>query len=68
MYIRRKVFSTFIDTETGEERLFSTTEVDGMKVKEFARRDYEGLNNEEKKLLKKERQAYAKDLKKPWKM
>jgi len=27
MYIRRKVFSTFIDTETGEERLFSTTEI-----------------------------------------
>jgi len=36
MYIRRKVFSTFIDTETGEERLFSTTEIDGTEVKEFS--------------------------------
>ena len=26
MYIRRKVFSTLVDDETGEERLFSTTE------------------------------------------
>jgi len=27
MYIRRKVFSTYIDEETGEERLYSTTEI-----------------------------------------
>ena len=27
MYIRRKVFSTYIDEETGEEKLFSTTEI-----------------------------------------
>ena len=39
MYIRRKVFSTFIDTETGEERLFSTTEIDGMEVKEFSKKE-----------------------------
>lgn len=36
MYIRRKVFSTFINEETGEERLFSTTEIDGAEVKEFS--------------------------------
>ena len=27
MYIRRKVFSAYIDEETGEEKLFSTTEI-----------------------------------------
>ncbi len=39
MYIRRKVFSTFIDTETGEERLFSTTEIEGTEVKEFSKKE-----------------------------
>jgi hypothetical protein len=38
MYIRRKVFSTFIDTETGEERLFSTTEI--MSEEEYIERMY----------------------------
>jgi hypothetical protein len=52
MYIRRKVFSTFIDTETGEERLFSTTEIDGMEVKEFSKADDKRLDNEELARLK----------------
>ena len=45
MYIRRKVFSTFIDNETGEEKLFSTTEIDGMEVKEFSSREQKLLRD-----------------------
>lgn len=52
MYIRRKVFSTFIDTETGEERLFSTTEIEGTEVKEFSKADDKRLDNEELARLK----------------
>lgn len=52
MYIRRKVFSTFIDTETGEERLFSTTEIEGIEVKEFSKADDKRLDNEELARLK----------------
>ena len=52
MYIRRKVFSTFIDTETGEERLFSTTEIEGTEVKEFSKADDKRLDNKEIARLK----------------
>lgn len=52
MYIRRKVFSTFIDTETGEERLFSTTEIKGTEVKEFSKADDKRLDDEEIARLK----------------
>ena len=47
MYIRRKVFSTFIDTETGEERLFSTTEIEGTEVKEFSKSNDKRLSNKD---------------------
>jgi len=46
MYIRRKVFSTFIDTETGEERLFSTTEI--MSEEEYIERMYSEEEDETK--------------------
>ena len=43
MYIRRKVFSSIIDEETGEERLFSTTEFINedtyLEQKEYAKKD-----------------------------
>ena len=37
-----------------------------LRQKEFARKDYEGLNEEEKKILKKNRSEYAKNLKKSY--
>ena len=60
MYIRRKVYSLLQD-ESGEERLFSTTDFE-LDQKEFARRDYEGLNEEGRKILKEERSKLAKQL------
>ena len=62
MYIRRKVFSYLTD-EMGKERLFSTTEFSLDEVT-FARKDYEGLTEEGKKVLKERRDAYAKSLRK----
>lgn len=70
MYIRRKVFS-IIEVE-GEERLFSTADINLEDAEErifslneeklFARRDYEGLDNVQKEVLKRKRSEYAKDL------
>lgn len=70
MYIRRKVFS-IIEIE-GEERLFSTTDINLEDVEErifslnkeklFARRDYEGLDDAQKEVLKRKRSQLAKDL------
>jgi hypothetical protein len=42
MYIRRKVFSRFVDSESGEERLFSTTDYTLMseaEQREFSKKD-----------------------------
>ena len=55
MYIRRKVFS-ILTNEEGEERLYSVKEVT------FAKKDYEGLTEEGKKVLREKRSAYAKSL------
>lgn len=55
MYIRRKVFS-ILTNEEGEERLYSVKEVT------FAKKDYEGLTEEGKKILREKRSAYAKSL------
>lgn len=70
MYIRRKVFS-LLEVE-GEERLFSTTDINLEDAEErifslneeklFARRDYEGLDDVQKEVLKRKRSEYAKDL------
>lgn len=67
MYIRREVFS-IIEVE-GEERLFSTTDInleDSFfnlnEEKLFARRDYEGLDDAQKEVLKRKRSQLAKDL------
>lgn len=49
MYIRRKSFST--------------TEIDGMKEKEFARADYAGLTPENAAKLRAQRAELAKNLK-----
>ena len=51
MYIRRKVFSRFYDSESGEERLFSTTDYTLMseaEQREFAEKN-ESKEEEEKK-------------------
>ena len=45
------------------QRLFSSS---SREQKEFARRDYEGLNEEEKKILKNRRSDYAKGLRKAY--
>ena len=50
MYIRRKVFSRFVD-ESGEERLFSTTEYSYMTEEE--QREFANKEDEEKKEEKK---------------
>ena len=63
MYIRRKVFSRIWDEETSEEKLFSVKEINLEEVT-FARKDYEGLTEEGKKVLKERRDAYAKTLRK----
>ena len=70
MYIRRKVFS-LLEVE-GEERLFSTADINLEDAEErifslneeklFARRDYEGLDDVQKEVLKRKRSEYAKDL------
>lgn len=70
MYIRRKVFS-LLEVE-GEERLFSTADINLEDAEErifslneeklFARRDYEGLDDVQKEVLKMKRSEYAKDL------
>lgn len=74
MYIRRKVFSLLQDSETGEERYFSTTDINLENAeervfsviegeeREFARKDYEGLTEAQKRVLKKHRSEYAKSL------
>lgn len=72
MYIRRKVFS-LLEVE-GEERLFSTTDINLEDAEErifslneeklFARRDYIGLDDIQKEVLKKKRSEYAKSLNK----
>lgn len=77
MYIRRKVFSLLQDSETGEEKYFSTTDInledaeerifsineeDEAEEREFARKDYEGLTEAQKRVLKKHRSEYAKNL------
>lgn len=61
MYIRRKVFSLLQDSETGEERYFSTTDVI-YEERDFARVDYEGLTDSEKLELKTQRSKLAKEL------
>ena len=63
MYIRRKVFSRIWDEETNEEKLFSVKEINLEEIT-FARKDYEGLTEEGKKVLKERRDAYAKSLRK----
>lgn len=49
MYIRRKVFSTYINEETGEEKLFSTTEIISeesyLEQREFNSKAAKVLNN-----------------------
>ena len=65
MYTRRKVFSLLQDSETGEEKYFSTTNInledaeerifsineeDEAEEREFARKDYEGLTEAQKRL------------------
>ena len=52
MYIRRKVFSLAVDQETGEEKLFSTTDIQSQK--EFS---------EKKKMSKEEFEKEEKDIK-----
>lgn len=47
MYIRRKVFSTYIDEETGEEKLFSVNEI--ISEDEYVERLYAETAKEEKK-------------------
>ena len=74
MLIKRNVYFSAIDQETGEERLFSVNEVldeetylerlySEEEQREFARRDYEGLNEAGKEALRKIRDDYAKQLK-----
>ena len=74
MLIKRNVYFSAIDQETGEERLFSVNEVldeetylerlySEEEQREFARRDYEGLNEAGKEALRKRRDDYAKQLK-----
>lgn len=55
MIVKRKVFS-ILTNEEGEERLYSVKEVT------FAKKDYEGLTEEGKKILREKRSAYAKSL------
>lgn len=72
MYIRRKVFS-LLEVE-GEERLFSTADINLEDAEErifslneeklFARRDYEGLDDVQKEVLKRKRSKYAESLNK----
>ncbi len=63
MYIKRKIYSSYID-EFGEEKLFSTTELiyEETYQKEFAFRDYEGLDEIGKENLKKARKEIADNL------
>lgn len=62
MYIRREVFS-LLEDETGEEKYFSTTDITlGDEERLFARRDYEGLSDAQKRVLKRHRSEYAKSL------
>lgn len=72
MYIRRKVFS-ILEIE-GEERLFSTADINLEDAEErifslneeklFAKKDYEGLDDVQKEVLKRKRSEYAKNLNK----
>lgn len=62
MYIRRKVYS-LLEDENGEQRLFSTTEIEPSQ-KEFAWFNYAGLTKKTANSLQKQRNSLAKQLKK----
>ena len=58
MYIRRKVFSTYIDEETGEERLYSTTEI--MSEESYLEKLYSENEPEQKEFNSKAQKALRK--------